>query len=149
MKNFLIYLTLFCVLFVLGLFVLEVEKIFWEFITSLALIQRDKYPALLMATVFSILYIIPLIQNYFIKKELKKEGKDFARQAAKKINTYFLVAFIFGFLSFAVGSFYMLKSNQSLGGILLACSVIIFIVYTFLSGTKIPAYFKYKKAFDR
>jgi hypothetical protein len=52
-------------------------------------------------------------------------------------------------LSFAGGSFYMLKSNQSLGGALLVISVISFIAYTFISGNKMSAYFKYKKAFLR
>ena len=90
MKNVLIYLTLFFVLFALGLFVFEVEKIFWKFVASFLFSQRDKYPALLMATAFALLYVIPLIQNYSIKKELKREGKKFAHQAAKKINVYFL-----------------------------------------------------------
>lgn len=148
MKNFFVYFLLLGVI-ILGLFVFELDEIVWQFIISTLSSQRDKAPAILMAAVFSLLYLIPLRQNYFIKKELRREGKSFYQTAVRKINIYFFIAFFFGFFSFALGSFYMLKNNQSLGGFLLAISVISFIVYVFLSGTKIPAHFKYKEAFSR
>lgn len=149
MKTFFLGLFLFLCLFVLTLFVFEVQDVFWAYLVNLFQSRHENWPAFLMGLVYSLLYLIPLIQNVKIKREIReenRESKKFVHKAVAQINFFFFLAVLVGYLLFSFGSLYLLQSQKELGGVLIALSIISFFVYALVLGNKLPTYFRYKKA---